>query len=208
MSNLSNIQLLIIALVVIIGVIVAMEVIIPLLKKKGINVQGVLQETETALEDAGTAIEVVEEFTPSKALNTINTIRELALDATKEAQQLSISSQLPLAERRQKAKTSIINGLNAFKIPVTPQIEKLIDTIIERMVFDSKTPEEQKAQEQNAYQKQIADLQTQLQQQAAQSQNTINQLYADKTALQQKIDSLMTQINNVQAAVTSTQVTQ
>lgn len=202
MSNLSNTQLLLIALIVIVGVIVAMEVIVPLFKKKGVNVQSVAKEVEEVAEDAGQVIKVAQDFAPSNALNTLAIIDNLAVRASKAVQQLAISSQLPLEQRKATAKQYITDGLKLFNIPVTDDLNTLIDTAIEKCVLDSKTPEEQKAQEQNAYQKQIADLQTQLQQQAANYQSTIQTLTANNTTLQQQVSDLATKLNNVQAVVT------
>lgn len=182
----SKTQILIIIFTIIALVIAAYVYVIPYLKKKGFNTKGILDKTEQGLEDAGAVLDVVGELKPSNALNVLNIIREFALDATRGAQQLYISSQLPLDQRRQTAKDEIINGLKIFNIPITADIEKLINIIIERMVFDSKTDDEKRGQEQSTLQKQI----NQLQQDKTQLQTSNANIQQQVTALQQKITTV------------------
>jgi|GEM_PF-3538941 hypothetical protein len=187
----SNLQMILIATGVIVGVVGSVGIGFPLLKKKGINAPVILSEVETGLEEAGTVIKAGQELAPNNALNILCIVDDLAIRATKAAQQLAISSQLPLEQRQLQAKTSIMAGLKTFKIPVTPELETIVDDAIEKFVFDSKTPEEQKAQGQNTLQQQNTSLQA-----------TITQLATDKTALQQQVTDLSNKLNTVQATVT------
>lgn len=187
----SNLNLLIAAGIIII-VIGFIEVVIPILKKKNINVPVILNEVETGLEEAGTAIKAGQELVPSSALNILSIVDNLAIRATKSAQQLAISAQLPLDKRKTIAKASILAGLKAFKIPVSEELDMVIDDSIQQFVLDSKTPEEQRSQQQNVLQTTVKTLQTQL------TQST-----ADKEQLQQKVTALTNQISTIQATVTT-----
>ncbi|BAH05569.1 hypothetical protein [Clostridium kluyveri] len=100
----------------------------------------------------------------SRATGILDLIDKLGIKSTKAAQQLAISSQLPLEQRKEKAKESIKEGLAAFKITITPKLEKVIDDTIQEMVFDSKAPEEQRNQCQKALLEQISQLQVQISQ--------------------------------------------
>lgn len=187
----SNLQMLLVAGGIIIGVVGSLGIGFPYLKKKGINATGVLNTVENGLQEADIAIKAAKELAPSKALNTLDIIDNLAQRGTKAAQQLAISSQLPLEKRKAQANQSILSGLKAFDIPVTPEIQQLINDSIEQYVIDSKTPEEQKGQAQNTLQQQKTALQT-----------TINQLSTDKVTLQQQVTDLQNKLNTIQATVT------
>lgn len=186
-----NLYVAFIVIVVVIGGIA----IFRCLKKKGIDTGNVLSKVETGLEEAGEVIDAAKKLAPSNALNICDLIDNLALRSTRAVQQLAISSQLPLEERKSQSKTDILDGLEAFKIPVTPKLETVINSAIQRCVLDSKTPEEQKVQEQNTLAKQNATLQA-----------TITQLTADKTLLEQQATILNNKLNTVQATVTAVQV--
>lgn len=199
----TNLQLLLIGAGIIIGVVGSLGFEFPYLKKKGVDAKKILDTAEQGLEDVGTAIKVGQQISPSKELNMAAIFDYVALTGVKEAQQLFISSQLPLEQRKQASKESILNGLKVFKVPITPEVEKFVDSVIQRTVFDTKTPEEQKAQQQNTLQQQVTVLQSQL----AQSNTTIATLNNDKAALQQKINSIQSTVGQTTAidAVTTQQ---
>ena len=181
--------------VVVTGVVCgAVGFLFPYLKKKGIDAPNAIKGVETGLEEIGTVIQTGQQILGdkvSKAANILNFVDKLALKATKDAQQLAISSQLPLEERKEKAKETILTGLEAAKIKVTPQLEKIIDATIQEMVFDSKTPEEQRDQTQNTLSQQIAQLQVQ-----------VSQLTTEKAQLQQQISTIQSTVQASQSTVT------
>lgn len=125
-----------------------------------------------------------------KATGILDLIDKLGIKSTKAVQQLAISSQLPLEQRKEKAKESIKEGLAAFKITTTPKLEKVIDATIQQMVFDSKTPEEQRNQCQNTLLEQISQLQIQ-----------ISQLTIEKSQLEAQNAQLHQQISTIQNTV-------
>lgn len=184
-----NTQLIIIA-IIILGVIGALSFIFPCLKKKGINTTEVLDKAEKGLNEAGTVLELGKELVPSKALDTLAIIDNLALRATKSARQLSISSQLPLEQRQSQAKESILAGLATFNIPISDNLEKIIDDSIQSFVLDSKTDEEIEIQQAQATQNQTISLQQQL----ADIQATNARLVQANQELTQKLNTVQSTV--------------
>lgn len=195
-------------LIAVVGVIVcvcgSLGFVFPYLKKKGINTGTILQEAETGLQEAETIIQTGEQLLGnkvSKAAGILSLIDTLSLKATKAAQQLFVSSQLPLEQRKSKAIEVIKEGLTLFKIPINTQMEKIIDNSVEATVLDSKTPDEQRNQCQNALSQQISQLQIQLSQIGAQNA----QLVTENAQLKQQIATVQ---NTVQASQNTTPAVQ
>lgn len=186
----NNYETVAIIISIIVGVLGTLAVVYPRLKKEGISAGTILKEAEEGVEDVGSVIRVVQEFVPSKALNILSIVDNLALKATKAAQQLYISSQLSIDQRKSSAKDSIIAGLKAFNIPITDNLEIVIDAAIEKCVIDTKTENEIKAQENNTVQSTISDLQKQ-----------ISDLQATNTQLTQSNADLTNKLNAIQSAV-------
>lgn len=185
----NNYETVAIIISIIAGVLGTLAVVYPRLKKEGINAGAILKEAEEGAEDVGNVIKVAQEFVPSKALNILSIVDNLALKATKAAQQLYISSQLPLDQRKTSAKGAIIDGLKAFNIPITDNLEVVIDTAIEKCVIDTKTDDEIKAQESSTVQNTIVGLQKQL----ADLQTTNAQLTKANTDLTEKLNAIQVQ---------------
>lgn len=185
-----------VAFSIIVVVVGAIAIVFPILKKKGINSVTILSEIKTGLEDVQTALTVGKQLDPNnKIITVLDLLDKAALSGTSYASQMAISAQLPLEQRKQAATDSIINELEVFKIPVTPEMKILINTTIEKTIFDSKTPGQVEIQGQNTLSQQNATLQA-----------TIAQLNADKTSLEQQAIILNSKINAVQGAVTATTI--
>ncbi|WP_026881428.1 hypothetical protein [Clostridium akagii] len=179
-----------VAVIIIVVVIGGMAIVAPYLKKKGIKAGTILENVEADVIKAGTIIKAAESLSPSPVLNYLDIIDSLAEKAVKAAQQLYISSQLPLDQRKTKAREIILDGLKTAKIADTSELDTLIDAVIESTILDTKTPEEQKTQEQNTLTQQNTALQA-----------TVTQLNTDKAQLEQQIVDLTAKINTVQATV-------
>lgn len=149
---------LIIALIIILGVCGAVGFGFNFLKKKGIKVDTLLKDVSDVVDEAGIAIKAGKSLAPSPLLNEIDVVYTIIAKAVKSAQQLYISSQLPVDQRKIKAKEIILDGLKAVNIEDTPELDTFINSVIEGAVFDTKTPEERKAQEQNTLQDQVKSL--------------------------------------------------
>lgn len=187
----ANYETVAIIISLIVGVIGTLAVVFPLAKKKGINTGEILKDVEEGAEDVENVINAAQEIVPSKALNVLDLVDKLALKATKAARQMYISSQLPLDQRKISAKNAIIAGLKAFNIPITANLDVVIDMAIEKCVIDTKTPDEIIIQENGTTQKIISELQKQ-----------IADLQATNANLTQANTELTNKVNIVQNTVT------
>ncbi|MDP4144477.1 MAG: hypothetical protein Q8936_08355 [Bacillota bacterium] len=169
---------------VVVGAGGAIGFIFPSLKKRGINISNVLDRIEKGLEELKTGVQVVKEITPSTpGINVIELIEKWAEIGVKKAQQLYISSQLPADQRKQAAIDTIVTTLKQLNIPVTADLQQLINDTVESKVFDIKTDDEKKAATQNALSLQVTQLQTQ----NSQLQSNIAQLTQQNTVLNNKL---------------------
>lgn len=147
-----------IAIVITLGVCGAVGFLFAFLKKKGVKVDTVLEDVKTVVDEAGIVIKAGKSLAPSPLINNLDIIYSIIEEAVKSAQQLYISSQLPIDQRKIKAKEIILDGLKAVNIEDTPELDVFINSVIEGAVFDTKTPEEKKIQEQNTLQDQLNTL--------------------------------------------------
>jgi uncharacterized coiled-coil protein SlyX len=189
MLNYQEITLLVIA-AVIFGSTVIIGVVFPYLNKKGINAKAILDDVQKGLEEVKTGLEVVKEVAPSTQLDILSIVEKYAEIGVEKAQQLYISSQLQGSDRKASAKETIVNTLKELNIPVTDNLDKLIDDIIESKVFSSKTDVEINIQERKATQDTITDLQKQL-----------ADLQVTKATLTQSNADLINKLNTVQSAI-------
>lgn len=118
---------------------------IPYLTKKGVNVQGTIQNVEKGLTAADGVLTVASELLPGNPIvNALKIVDKYAHVGVNQAEQLYLTSQLPADQRNDKAKETIYAALTAANITVTPEIEKIIDGAIEAEVLalGHKTPDE------------------------------------------------------------------
>lgn len=176
---------------VIVGLSVAIGIVLPYLKAKGVNVKEILDKLQKGLEEVKTGLAVVKEVAPNTPqLSTIELVEKWAEIGVKKAQQLYISSQLTGDERNQAAKDTIVAALRELNIPVSDNLKQIISDTVESKVFDLKTPEEIKTQET----KSVQNIAVALQQQ-------VTQLAADKAQLQTVNTQLTQQITNIKNTV-------
>lgn len=168
----SNYQTLFLTAGIIFGVIVAIAILVPYLKEKGVDTTRVLNEVKEDLEDVGDVIKAAKELAPSKALDILELIDNLALRAT--------------------AKASILAGLKVFNIAITPELEKVIDDAIQKCVLDTKTTEEQRSQKQDILQIQIKDLQLQ----KAETEAKVTELICQNVLLVQKLNAIQSTVQS------------
>lgn len=181
--NFQEITLLVI-IAVLFGSAFVIAFVFPYLQKKGVNVKVILDDIQKGLEEVKTGLAVAKEVAPSPQLDIISLIENYAEIGVKKAQQLYISSQLQGVDRKASAKETIVNSLNELNIPITDNLDKLIDDVIESKVFDSKSSEDIKVQETNANQETITNLQKQL----ADLQTTNVSLVQSNTDLTNKLN--------------------
>lgn len=160
---------------------------IPYLTKKGINVQGTLSNVDKGLTAADSVLSVASELLPSNTIvNALKIVDKYAHVGVNQAEQLYLTSQLPMDQRNAKAKETIYAALTAANIVVTPEIEKIIDGAIETEVLALKTPEQKNNSELAQAKQQV----TLLQAANTQLQNKVTNLQATNTELNNKITNV------------------
>ena len=188
--NFQEITLLVIV-AVLFGSTFVIAFVFPYLQKKGVNVKVILDDVQKGLEEVKTGLAVANEVAPSPQLDVISLIENYAEIGVKKAQQLYISSQLQGVDRKASAKETITNSLKELNIPITDNLDKLIDDVIESKVFDSKSAEDVKTQETNANQETI----TNLQKQVLDLQTTNASLTQSNTDLTNKLNVVQNTVN-------------
>lgn len=187
----SNLNILLIALGVAIGVSGALFVVLPILKNKGVKLDKVLEKADAILDGADGVINAAKVVVPeNKTISLLDIIEKEAHRAVNSAQQLFISSQLPADKRKEKAKEYALAALKVLKIDVTPELETSIDGAIEDVIYASKTPEEIEKQKQQIAQNTTSQLQTEKE-----------KLQVSNTQLQQENIQLRNTISTIQGAV-------
>ncbi|MEY7999422.1 hypothetical protein AB8U03_04280 [Clostridium sp. Mt-5] len=193
----TNLNVLFIVLGLAVGVGATVLVLLPFLKKKGVNTADVLQKVDTGLQEVKKYTDAAKALVPgSKFLNILSIIEHYAEIGVGQAAQLNVSSQLPADQRKKSAEDYVYNVLNKLGIGVDDNVKTIVSGVIENKVYDLKTPEEKKSAGQTAVQTQVSQLQT---------QNT--QLQSEKSQLQQENEKLKQTIASIQGAVTPVQNT-
>lgn len=132
----SNINVLFIILGTGIGVITSVAILLPLLKKKGINADDILKKADTAIDGADGVIQIADKIIPNNpAINILKVVEKYAKIGVGQAEQMYIASNLNGDERNTKAKDTVYTALDLMGIQKTPQIEKIIDGTVEAEVL-------------------------------------------------------------------------
>ncbi|MEY8001776.1 bZIP transcription factor [Clostridium sp. Mt-5] len=188
----TNLNILFIILGLTVGVGATVLILLPFLKKKGVNTADVLQKVDTGLQEVKKYTDAAKALVPgNKFLNILSVIEKYAEIGVGQAAQLNVSSQLPADQRKKSAEDYVYNVLNKLGIEVDDNIKTIVSGVIENKVYDLKTPEEKKSAQQTATQTQVSQLQTQN-----------SQLQSEKTQLQQENEKLKQTIASIQSTVT------
>lgn len=170
-------------------------ILFPFLKQKGINVGKILSEIKAGLEEIKTGLAVVKEIAPNTPqLAVLDIVEKGAEIGVNKAQQMYISSQLPIDQRKQSAIETAESSVIESNIPLSDNLKKLISDAVESKVFNLKTDTEK-----------TTGIQSALQLQNNQLQSQIAQVTAINTQLQSQVADLTNKINTVQATVTTIQ---
>lgn len=180
-----------------VGVGVTVLVILPYLKKKGVDTEAVLQKVDDGIKEAKKYTDAAKTLVPgNKFLNILSIIEHFGGIGVGQAAQLNASLQLPAGQRKKSAEDYVYNVLNKLGIEVDDNIKTIVSGVIENKVYELKSPEEKKSAEQTAVQTQISQIQTQN-----------SQLQNEKDKLQQENEKLKQTIASIQGAVTPVQNT-
>lgn len=119
-----------------VGSVLTMAVMFPLLRKKGVNTQQVIDTAQQVLQTADTITDGLAEVLPGvPAIKIIDNIVDWAERGVTGAEQLYKSSQLDKDQRRDTAIDTVKSCLNAAGVEITPNIENIIDGAVEAAVF-------------------------------------------------------------------------
>lgn len=133
----TNLNVLLIVLGVTLGVIVALLVLLPLLKKKGVNTSEILNNATNITNSLDKVISVAQDLLPNNpALNVLTTIEKWAKIAAGNAQQLYHAGEITGDERATTAERIVLNVLAEMKISVDNNKKALIDAAIKNAVND------------------------------------------------------------------------
>jgi len=125
-------EILMVVLVITAFVIFALTTLLPMLKKKGVDVETVLSQTSSALATAMQTLETVAPFLPeSDKVGAMKRITEAAEVAVGSAEQLRKIGELDPGDRRTAAQKYVREAVALAGITVTPEIEHLIDGAIQ-----------------------------------------------------------------------------
>lgn len=121
-----------ITLLVTLGIMGVVVGLMPILAKKGINVNEVLEKTDMVVYGVGTAVGIADKLFPNNpTVDIVAKIQNYARLGVHEAEQLYIASYLNKNERNVKAKDTIYAALKLLNIERNAEIDTIIDGAIE-----------------------------------------------------------------------------
>lgn len=133
MENIYVILAIVAAVVVVFG---GLAVVIPYLVKKGINVSGVLDGTETVLTTADNVVDTLQGFFPDvPAFALIDRVIGWAQKAAEAAEQLYKTSTIAADQRKAEATKLVYEFIEATGIELDDSMKKVVDGAIEAAVF-------------------------------------------------------------------------
>lgn len=133
---LSNGMILGIVIAVSTGVTVLTNLVIPLLKKKGITATNTLDVADTVLQESASVIKMIQGVAPSiPYLDLVATVIKLADIGVKKAEQLCKIGEINTKERKEDATAYVLDILKISKIEVTPDLQKVIDGAVQASVL-------------------------------------------------------------------------
>lgn len=149
----NNTEILLLIVGIVGGMVLTSAVLIPLLKRKGINTDQVLSSADTALKAAGTIADGVQAVLPgTPGIGLVDKIIQWSDKGVQGMEQLAKSSQKPAEQRKPEAIQFVKDCLTAANIEITPDVEKIIAGTVEAAVFalpKSNLPAQAGAQHEN-----------------------------------------------------------
>jgi len=132
----NNLVILAIIVAAVVGFVLATVVFIPLLHKKGVDTQQIIDKVQDGLTSANTIVDGVQAALPDlPGVVLIDKIIGLAQTGVNAAEQLNKSSQLDKDQRKATAVQLVKDCLTAANVEITPDVEKIIDGCVEAAVF-------------------------------------------------------------------------
>lgn len=118
-----------------VGVIIVMLIIFPVLKRKGIKVQDLLDQTKKVVDSSGDILNVVKTLMPNNnVVNILQIVEKWAEIAVGDAEQLFHAGEIDKCDREAVAKSVVLNVLKELNIDVDDSKKQLIDAAIKNAV--------------------------------------------------------------------------
>lgn len=120
----------------VIGVAATIGVVMPLLKKKGIDFEKYLNTANDTVVKVDQVFDTIKPFLPNvPAIGIVDKVLEYTKLGVDKAEQLYHIGQIQADQRKQEAKNFILDALKLAKIDVTPELDNVIDGAIEASVM-------------------------------------------------------------------------
>lgn len=130
-------QVLLIVLGIIIGVAVVLCLALPYLKRKGIDLSGIIAKSKEAVESVNAAMTTIRPFlNQSPGLAIFDKILGIAKIAVGNAEQLYHIGQLEADQRKAEATDYIYQALALAGVEVTPEVTAVVEGAIEANVLE------------------------------------------------------------------------
>ena len=133
----NNPQTLLIVLGILLFVGVVLAIVLPFLKRKGVDVGAILDSTKSLLGTLNNTLDTVRPFIEGQpGLETFDKIMSAARVGVGNAEQLYIIGQLEPGKRKDAARQYIEDAAKMMGLEVTPEVKRLIDGAIEAEVLE------------------------------------------------------------------------
>lgn len=134
--ELTNTNVLIIAVSLAVGVALALLVLFPLLKKKGIKTDQILAAALTGIKGVDGLTEALKAIFPKNAaISIIDKIIDYAKIGVKKAEQLYYINEITGDQRKDEALKFVYQSLEIVGIEITPEVKAIVDGCIEAAVL-------------------------------------------------------------------------
>ena len=132
----NNMETLIITIALVAVVAVIMGLVIPRLKKQGVDIDKTIEQTKNVLNAITEMADIVKPFVDeSKVASDFESILAATKTGVANAEQLWHAGQLEGNERKGAAQKYVIDTLGLLKVPVTPEVERVVNGAIEAEVL-------------------------------------------------------------------------
>jgi len=128
---LSPTEIMLVVLLSVAVVLIAVFVAVPQFKRKGVDVDGVIDLTKRVIAQANKTMDTIRPFLPEGGgLDVFAKITAAATVAVGNAEKLAQIGQLPADQREDEARKYMFDALALAGIEITPEIDRLIDGAI------------------------------------------------------------------------------
>lgn len=129
-------SMVILVVVIVAAVLLGVTLLIPYLIKKGVNMSSAIATTGEAIQTADLVVDGLTGIFPeTKALAVVDKIIEYAKQGVKAAEQMYKASLIEADKRKAEATNIIFDCLKVAEIEITPEVQKVVQGLIEAAVF-------------------------------------------------------------------------